>query len=198
MIKKILHKILNIPIVFELQQKYCNDYSTVQNEFSDILNKEKLKIIDIGCSTGQCSSQIINMKKHSYVGIDIDPLYIKLAKKRKQGGRFEEMDARNLKFKSNSFDLAMFIGVLHHMDDDLISQCLREIKRVLKKNGKIIIAEPVYTKENWISTFLLNLDRGKHIRTRENYEKLFKPFKLRRKGFFIFSNHRFCSFVFNK
>ena len=41
-IKKILHKLLEIPIVFQLQQKICNNYDAVLNEFSEYLNTTKI------------------------------------------------------------------------------------------------------------------------------------------------------------
>ncbi|MDC0326727.1 M23 family metallopeptidase [Candidatus Pelagibacter sp.] len=71
-IKKILHKLLEIPIVFQLQQKICNNYDAVLNEFSEYLNTTNKSIIEIGCSTANCASEIVNMSKNYYVGVDLD------------------------------------------------------------------------------------------------------------------------------
>ena len=86
--------------------------------------------------------------------------------------------------------------VLHHMDDELIRNCARELQRVIRKRGALLVAEPVYTKGKWLSTFCLDLDRGKYIRTAQGYRALFDGFRLERESFFNFSYHRFCSFVF--
>ena len=156
-IKKILHKLLEIPIVFQLQQKICNNYDAVLNEFSEYLNTTNKSIIEIGCSTANCASEIVNMSKNYYVGVDLDKNYIDRAKKNAPQGNFYEMDARKLSFENNKFDIAIFNGVIHHMDDDLILSCLSEVKRVLKENGKVLISEPIFSK-GIISTILLKLD----------------------------------------
>ena len=191
-----LHRLLEVPFIFELQQRLCNNYSGVLQEFSEILGANKrLSIIDIGCSTGACASVIINMRENSYVGIDIDQSYVEAAAKRSPNGEFLVMDARNMNFPDSHFDLAMFIGVMHHMDDELIRACLKEISRVLKPDGKVIVAEPVYTRGHLLSTIFLNMDRGKYIRNQSGYESLFNGFKVHRQRFFRFSLHRFCSFI---
>lgn len=197
MIKFVLHKLLEIPIIFQIQQKVCNNYDAVLEEFSDYLKSSKKSIIEIGCSTANCASEIIDMKNNYYVGVDLDQNYIERAKKNAPYGNFFSMDARKLSFESEKFDIAVFNGVIHHMDDNLIISCLSEVKRVLKDNGKVLISEPVYSK-NLLSTFLLNMDRGKYIRKHEEYKQLFKDFNIIREQFFKFSAHKFCSFVLSK
>ena len=53
-IKKILHKLLEIPFVFQLQQKICNNYDAVLNEFYEYLNTTNKSILEVGCSTANC------------------------------------------------------------------------------------------------------------------------------------------------
>ena len=194
-ITSFLHKILENPIVFELQQRLCNDYSTVTEEFSEILGECGKRIIDIGCSTGACASSIIDMKKNEYVGVDIEPQYIESAARRSPDGEFHAMDARKMSFANASFDLAMFVGVMHHMDDSLVIDCLTEVSRVLKPDGLVIVAEPVFTDGHWLSTRLLNMDRGRNIRDEPGYRSLFEGYSVERQQFFPFSAHRFCSFI---
>jgi SAM-dependent methyltransferase len=45
-----------------------------------------------------------------------------------------------LPFKDNSFDLVLSLDYLEHLDNDDL--CLKEIRRVLKKNGLLILAIP--------------------------------------------------------
>ncbi|MEE1219411.1 MAG: class I SAM-dependent methyltransferase, partial [Ruminococcus sp.] len=52
-----------------------------------------------------------------------------------------KMDATKLDFKLNSFDKISLSLILHEMNDELRSKILNEAKRVLKKDGKIIITE---------------------------------------------------------
>lgn len=194
-IKPFLHRLLENPLVFEMQQRLCNNYTAIFDEFSDILGQNGKRIIDIGCSTGACASSIIDMQKNEYVGIDIESQYIKAAASRSRHGTFYAMDARKTSFLDGSFDLAMFIGVMHHMDDKLVTDCLNEVSRILKPGGLVIVAEPVFTPGRWLSTALLKMDRGRNIRDESGYRALFGGYAIERQRFFAFSAHRFCSFV---
>ena len=53
--------------------------------------------------------------------------------------RFEVMDARELSFPAASFDTVAVSDSLHHFDDPLV--VLREMLRVLKPAGHVIVAE---------------------------------------------------------
>jgi ubiquinone/menaquinone biosynthesis C-methylase UbiE len=192
---KVLHGLLSIPILFELQQRIFNDYSKVRMEFEEFLGQSGVSILDIGCSTGACAASIVSMESNSYVGLDIEADYVALAARRAPAGRFVAMDARVMAFPDATFDLAMFIGVMHHMDDTLVKDCLRDVARVLKPAGRVLVAEPVFTPGSWLSTTLLNMDRGRYIRNEAGYRGLFEGFSVDRQRYFRFSLHRFCSFV---
>lgn len=195
MVQLFLHRLLESSLVFELQQRLCNNYSAVLNEFADILDQRCKRIVDIGCSTGACASRIVDMRRNDYVGIDIELRYVKSAARRAPRGSFYAADARKMPFPDRLFDLAMLIGVMHHMDNALIKDSLREVLRVLKPDGRVIVAEPVFTDGRRLSTLLLHLDRGRNIRDESRYRALFDGFTIERQRFFNFSVHRFCAFV---
>ena len=184
--------------MFELQQKIFNDYEKVRDEFCDFLSKDGIKILDVGCSTGTAAANIFDLTKTDYSGIDISEEYISLARKKYSHKKFLTMDATDMKFKDQTFDIVLFNGVMHHMSNELIDNCLKEVNRVLKSDGYILIGEPVFTKSMPISTFFLNHDRGKFIRNTQGYENLVSEFKLVRKRYFRFSIHRFLSLVLTK
>ena len=50
------------------------------------------------------------------------------------------MDAENLTFSNNEFDLVFGRGILHHLD---LNKCFAEISRVLRPGGKAIFTEPL-------------------------------------------------------
>lgn len=194
-VEPFLHKLLEKPLIFEFQQRVCNNYFAISTEFADIFEQRGKSIIDVGCSTGACAASIIDMHANDYVGVDIDPRYVDAAARRSPDGRFFEMDAREMSFPDETFDLAMFVGVMHHMDDALVQACLKEVLRVLKPSGRVIVAEPVFTPGRWLSTVLLKMDRGRYIRDEPGYRALFDGFSVERQQFFRFSAHRFCSFL---
>lgn len=183
--------------MFKIQQK-MNDYRAVRNEFSNYLNLKGKKILEIGCSTGNASKEIIDLKNNSYVGIDIDEGYIELAKKNNLYGNFEKMDGRSLNFENEYFDLILINSMLHHVSDADARLIFKEAERVIKKNGRILIAEPTFSSNDKISTFLLKLDRGNFIRQADEYKQLFFNFKIERQRYFKFTRHNFVSFVLSK
>ena len=197
-IRKMIEVTLANPILFEAQQKFCNDYKDVREEFSDFLDRKNQNILDVGCSTGTGANDIFDMETNNYFGVDISPDYVERASKRYPNGNFLVMDARNLDFEDNFFDIVIFNGVLHHMDDQLVQDCMIDVGRVLKPDGKLLIAEPLYTPGRMVSNTLLSLDRGRYIRDLDGYRNLLDGFVIERQQFFKFSLHRFCSFVANK
>jgi ubiquinone/menaquinone biosynthesis C-methylase UbiE len=198
MLNTLIEKALSIPLLFELQQKYFNDYNSVYEEFKSYLNVKGKKILEIGCSTGICARKIINMVDNEYFGIDISDKYIEIAKNHSSHGNFICMNAAKMTFEDESFDIILFNGVLHHMDNNLIANCLKEVKRTLKQDGVVIIGEPVFSANKPLSNLLLSFDRGKYIRSQESYAKLMVDFKVKYTGFFKLSYHQFCSFVLSK
>ena len=195
MLKELL---LNRAIFFELHQKLCNNYKAVGKEFEDYLKVRDKDILDIGCSTGTCAAAAVPMRDNRYVGIDIVPQYVELARKRNPHGQFLTMSAEQLSFPDSSFDIVLFIGVLHHMPTDLIQRCFKEVRRVLRSDGVVLCAEPVFTRGMLLSTILLSLDRGDYIRDEPGYRSLFSEFRIVRQSYFRFTAHRLSSYVLAK
>ncbi|HEX6563630.1 MAG TPA: class I SAM-dependent methyltransferase [Chthoniobacterales bacterium] len=186
---------LKNPLAFELQQRLSNNYTNVRTEFAGILDRSNLRILDVGCSTGTCAGQIIDMGANAYTGVDVVSQYIEIAQRRHPRGTFIAMDARRMTFPKEHFDVAMFVGVLHHMDDELAADCLAEVRRVIRPGGYVVVAEPIFTPGMLFSNFLLSLDRGRYIRDEPGYRGLFDGYEITRQRFFKLSIHRFCSFV---
>jgi ubiquinone/menaquinone biosynthesis C-methylase UbiE len=194
----ILDFLLSNPVVFDWQQRLCNHYGSVREHFRDYLEVSGKDILDIGCSTGVCARQTIPLERNRYVGIDIEPKYVQLAAKRCPAGQFLVMDARDMTFDASRFDVVLFVGALHHMDNTIIKSCFREIRRVLRDDGVVLCAEPVFTPGKRLSTLLLKNDRGQYIRTEEGYRSLFEGFQVERQDYLRLAIHRFCSFVLSK
>ena len=56
----LIEKTLLRPAMFEWQQRVCNNYSNVKDEFIEQLGTTGLRILDVGCSTGTAASQIVD------------------------------------------------------------------------------------------------------------------------------------------
>jgi len=119
--------------------------SRVITEIGDELSS--LNILDVGCATGRLLSSLASAGVQNLAGTDIAPKIIELAEKNlKEKGINADLrisDAENvLPWEINTFDAVTMTGVLHHFLKPLLA--LKEIYRVLKKNGKLIIIEPSF------------------------------------------------------
>lgn len=195
---KLIDSVLSVPLIFEWQQRLCNNYGAVQEAFKPWLDVSGKDILDIGCSTGTCAAAAVPMDRNRYVGIDIESKYIDIARKTYPLGTFFAMDARRLDFENERFDLILIISSFHHMEDQVVADCFKEINRVLKRDGVVLTTEPLFTEGSFVSNFLLKLDRGKYIRTEEGYRRFMRYFRIVHEGYFKLSFHRFCAFVLKK
>ena len=196
---KLIDLVLKFPILFELQQKFFNNYTALRVEYSSIFSTNcELKILDIGCASGICASSIVDLKRYTLVGIDLDKNYVTRAKRSFPNGCFLAMDANNLGFDEKSFDVVMFNSVLHHLGDDTIANSLFEVERVLRDGGRLLVAEPIFSEKRIISNLLLRFDRGKYVRRKDEYRDLLNRFDITHERNFEFRPHQFCSFVAQK
>lgn len=106
------------------------------------------RVLEVGCGAGHILERI---PRGSLTGVDISPVQIERSKKR-LGTRAELLIAKgeSLPFEDESFDRIICTEVFEHvLEPELI---LREMKRVLKKNGIISLSIPnekliIFTKK---------------------------------------------------
>jgi SAM-dependent methyltransferase len=56
--------------------------------------------------------------------------------------RFEHFEASSMPFEAEAFDAVFFFGVLHHIDEAVRVDVMREALRVAKVNGVVVLFEP--------------------------------------------------------
>ena len=96
-------------------------------------------ILDAGCGEGY-GSHLLSEIGSKVIGIDISEEAVRHAKRKyiRENLEYQVMDATNLDFADDTFDVAVSFQVIEHLDN--ISKFLNEIKRVLKQNGCVIIS----------------------------------------------------------
>jgi len=116
---------------------------------SDIFNKlnfrfkEGKNLLDVGCGDGTDAEIFIKEFKLNTFGIDI---YKHENIKKVKGLKYKKARIYKIPFKKETFDYVFLHDVLHHIDEKEQSLskhiiALRELKRVCKKEGIIIIIE---------------------------------------------------------
>lgn len=86
---------------------------------------ESVSILDVGCGSGRLASRILERRPDLPIrGIDILP-------PEADGSNIQKFDGKTIPFADRSFDMAMFVDVLHHAEDP--EALLREGIRVARK-----------------------------------------------------------------
>ena len=104
-----------------------------------ILPTNSQSVLDIGCSSAVLTAKVAKaLPKSKVTGLDSYKKAIDFAKVKYPHIEFVVADAHKLPFKDKAFDLVICTETLEHLIDP--KQALREMKRVLKKNGQAIIS----------------------------------------------------------
>jgi ubiquinone/menaquinone biosynthesis C-methylase UbiE len=140
-------------------------------------NCEGKEILEIGCGNGRLSLLLADKAK-SFVGIDPDRKAIAAADKKvtknfRDKTSFEVGRSSKLRFDDDSFDI-VFMGMsLHEIPTEDRKKSLGEIKRVLRKDGRLIIIEPKAHGEiqSIYCIFLFKLFKDNHKKKIETARK---------------------------
>jgi SAM-dependent methyltransferase len=99
-------------------------------------------VLEIGCGSGYGAVLLSRLQPRSYVGIDLMPEQIELARGIELAdAAFETMDATDLSaFEDSSKDLVVVFGILHHIPR--WPRVIQECRRVLRARGEIFVEEP--------------------------------------------------------
>jgi len=126
---------------------------------------EGSRILDVATGTGK---QAFAFAKIGYdvTGFDLseDMLKVAIKKNKYENVKFEIADATNLPFEDNSFDVSCVSFALHDMIPTIRERALKEIVRVTKPKGTIVIVDYAVPK-NKINRFLAY-----------NFVKLYEPY----------------------
>lgn len=102
-------------------------------------NKNKIKILDLGCGTGYVSQKVLEKyPKSEIIGIDISNEGLNIANEHNKNVCFLLMDAHKMQFQDKNFDFVLCIESLFHCDKYVV---LKEIYRVLADDGVCSICD---------------------------------------------------------
>ena len=133
------------PILYEVEESHWwytgrrRIIGTFVQQICSQIEGRRLHILDVGCGTGA------NLKLLSQFGdaegVDISP--DALAFCRERGLENVRLGAaEKLPHEDGTFDLVTALDVVEHMDDDVAG--LREMRRVLRPDGRILLFVPTF------------------------------------------------------
>jgi len=181
---RLFHKVLEKPLYFNTITRVFaigGREKRINESVSGLFNKECMgEVLEIGSGTGQFSYYYL---KHlgTYTATDINLDYLRYSKKKVGTIKYVTCDSSMLPFSSQSFDRVFALFMFHHLSGKMSLSSLREMKRCLKKHGKIVIIDP-FVPENrmdFVGRLLAKMDRGRWIRKRGDFCRLLKHAGLR-------------------
>jgi len=128
-------------------------------------------VLDVGCGTG---SLAIAAKRQvgatgEVFGVDASPEMIARATSKAAKAaidvRFENAVAEVLPFPDAQFDAVLSTLMLHHLPRSARQLCAREIRRVLKPEGRVLVVDFARAQDK--GTFLAHFHRHGHVDPRE-------------------------------
>ena len=93
-------------------------------------------ILDIGCGSG-LFLRMAGTKGATATGIDVSPELLEIARQRNPVSALLNLDMEDVFFDDKSFDFITGFNSLQYAED--ITNVLKEIKRMLKDDGKLVI-----------------------------------------------------------
>jgi SAM-dependent methyltransferase len=99
------------------------------------------RILDAGCGSGR---NMLELARYGEVtGIELSDTSVSLARER-HTGEVLKGSILDTPFASDSFDLAVCLDVVEHLQDDV--GALRELRRVVAPGGSLLVTVPAYER----------------------------------------------------
>lgn len=122
-------------------------------------SKEEMLVLDVGCGTGTYLN-LYQKGSCKAFGMDLSPAMIDIAQ-RKLGKRagLHLGDASHMPYPDGTFDLVVVFFALHEMPAPIRSTAVNESKRVMKKDGRILLVDyhpgPIRFPKGWILKMMI-------------------------------------------
>ena len=128
------------------------------------------RVLDIGCGPGTNARVFAGS---DYVGIDINPDYIRKASSRFPG-RFVVGDVTDVSIlPDEQFECVFANSLMHHLDDQSVRNLLERMARLTAPDGKVHVLDLVLPPHASAGRMLAQLDRGRFARPVERWRALF-------------------------
>lgn len=161
----------------------------------NLLNNVQGKtVLDLGCGSGE-NVIVLVQRGAQVIGIDISPDLIDLAKRRAQeAGIVADLRVRSAYdtgLPDHSVDVIFCIALIHHLD---ILRVQREMARILREGGYIVLKEPIlfsntYDRFRKLFPARMNVSNYEHPLSSGEFKSLTQ-------GYFVCSNARFFRLPF--
>ena len=167
--------VLSHPIAYEAVQRALGVRRYRTRLARDLFRaRPGMRILDVGCGPGDL---VPFFPDTEYVGFDLSQPYIDEARRRFGAPRvtFHCADVNDAAFLHDEapFDLAIALGLLHHLDDHEVEALYSTLHGVLAEGARLITVDPVFIPyQNPVARWLISKDRGLSVRDPKGYVDL--------------------------
>lgn len=146
-----------------------------ESEFQNLLFSEMLSLVtlegdeivlDVGTGTGLLAEILAEkLKEGAIFGVDQSPAMLRVAQEKVVQKKLHnyyllKCPAEELVFRDALFDLAFCVRALHHFADPAMA--LKELNRVLKGEGKLVMCEPLSPEDEELKQVLTEAFQAGH------------------------------------
>lgn len=154
-----------------------------------------LRVLEVACGTGRTGSQLLRaLPTASYVGLDLSPFYIQVARERvgeSARARFVVGNGESLPFPDASFDAICCVYLFHELPRNARRRVWEQMRRVLRPGGVLVIEDSLQPSDApGLAPFLERFPEDMHEPFYRDYLKDEIAEGLRQMGFSVDGTER--------
>lgn len=151
--------------------KIYKNYNLILQNVYDIvkkLNKKDAKILEIGVGTGNLASKFLN-DNYDIIGIDQSREMLAVAKEKYPKLKVRLGEFLKIPYENKVFDIIVSTYAFHHLKEEEKRIAIREMMRVLKDDGKIIIGDLMFESKKAEEEILKTLSKEQIFEIQDEY-----------------------------
>lgn len=116
-------------------------WAKLQRHIAARLKAYDVKVLDFGCGVGRFTRLINAIDGKRCTGVDVAPSMVEMAIRADPQGDYRVVNPAKLPFPDEHFDALWTCTVLQHIPDAEIGAVVAELRRVLKRDGVLVLFE---------------------------------------------------------
>lgn len=123
----------------DIHKRYNSTYDDWLNKYTKLFRKD-FKFVELGCGRAYCSNYLISEGFSDVIATDFSSEVLKMVQKENKDLQTMLFDMTGgLPFGDNSVDVVIADLCLHYFDSQMTKYIIKEISRVLKKDGYLLV-----------------------------------------------------------
>lgn len=123
----------------DIHRKYNSTYNDWLNKYTKLFRKD-FKFVELGCGRAYCSNYLISEGFSDVIATDFSSEVLKMVQEENKDLQTMLFDMTGgLPFGDNSVDVVIADLCLHYFDSEMTKYIIKEISRVLKKDGYLLV-----------------------------------------------------------